>query len=200
MATLDIVETDLFFALRPEQPGQSKWWRYDETSSGSEYLLESRYTDGSNGRLEAKLTGGGHELVNIFNIAQVDHPPRPPENRPWQYTWVSTRQDSIVFTWGGGLVIPAIWEPSKNGTSVSATSNETNPATGKHVTMTLDYIASGTPGTLNAMMTIRQRVFDPFLEILKFDVRFSPGGLHHAQGRIVGTTYILSLKATGTHG
>ena len=106
MATLDIVETDLFFALRPEQPGQSKWWRYDETSSGSEYLLESRYTDGSNGRLEAKLTGGGHELVNIFNIAQVDHPPRPPENRPWQYTWVSTRQDNVVFKWGGGLVIP----------------------------------------------------------------------------------------------
>src|SRR5262245_62697214 len=79
MATLDIVETDLFFCLRPEQPGQSKWWRYDETSSGSEYLLESRYTDGGNGRLEAKLTGGGHELINMFNIAQVDHPPGPPE-------------------------------------------------------------------------------------------------------------------------
>jgi hypothetical protein len=199
MATLDIVETDLFFALRPEQPGQSKWWRYAETASGSEYLLESRYAAGSNSRLEARLTGGGHELLNIFSVAQVDHPPRPQENRPWQYTWVSTRRDSTVFTWGSGLVIPAIWEP-KNGTSVSAMSNETNPATGKRATMAIDYVASGIPGTLNAMMAVRQRVFDPFLEILKFDVRFSPGGLHHAQGSIVGVTYVLTLKGTGTHG
>jgi hypothetical protein len=199
MAILDIVETDLFFALRPEQTGQSKWWRYFENNSGSEFLLESRYSGDSNSRLEARLTGGGHELINIFNVAQVDHPPRSPENRPWQYTWVSTRRDNIVFTWGDGLVVPAIWDP-KHGTSITVMANEPNPATGKRVTMMIDYVASGTPGTLTAMMAFRQRVFDPVTDVLKLDVRFSPGGLHHAQGQIAGTFYVLTLKATGTHG